>query len=126
MTVTTGKQVKMTIDFKVIDQDGVSTNASKVIKDFDYCGAEAVQHFPQKIASGQTDVPVSFGGVTQGKRVIVVVDQSVTVRINTIVNNVGFAFGAGSLTIAGDPGITAMFISTGVNDTNLDAIIVGD
>lgn len=125
MAVNNGKQVKLTIDFKVIDTDGQSTVASKVVKDFDYCGTEAVQHFPQKIAASQVDVPISFGGVTQGKRVILISDQPITVKINQDTDT-GFPLGAGPMVIAGDPGITAIFITTGANITNIDAIIVGE
>lgn len=125
MSAQTGKQVKLTVDFKVIDTDGQSTNASMVVKDFDYCGSEAVQHFPHKIAATSVDEPISFGGVTQGKRVIIKSDQPVTLKINNI-GDTGFPMGPGIMVLSGDPGITALYVTTGANETKIDAIIVGD
>ena len=125
MTVTAGNQVKLLIDFKVIDTDGQSTVASKVIKDFGYCGSEAVQHFPQKVLATAVDVEISFGGVSQGKRVILISDRAIMVKINGI-GNTSFPMGPGQLVISGDPGINSLHVTAGPNDTNIQAIIVGD
>lgn len=122
--MATTKQVKLTVNFEVLGTDGTSVEAKKVIKDFSFYGAEAVQHFPVAIAANQTNVQINFGGVTQGKRVFVQTDQSVTLKPNQS-GDTGFPMGPGTMTLAGDPGITALFVTTGVNATNVDVIIVG-
>ena len=85
-----------------------------------------VSHFlPQTIAPAQANVPISFGGVVQGKRIWLSVSQEVTLKINDILST-GFLYGPGSGYFPSNTGITALWVSTGANETEVSAIIAGN
>jgi hypothetical protein len=117
------KTVKITGTFEVVNAAN-TVEAKKVIRD-EKSVEEATQHFPHKIAANQADVQIGFGGVAQAKRVYVRVNQEVTLKINQSTDT-GFPFGPGDGYFSSYSGITGIWITTGPNETELEAIITGD
>lgn len=101
-----------------------TVQAREVIKE-EISVEEATHHFPWKVAPATTDLSISFGGVAQGKRVWLSVSQEVTLKVNNI-TDAGFPFGPGSGYLPSNTGITALYISTGANETEVSALIVGN
>lgn len=118
----TSKTVRIQGTFEIIAIDG-TPEAKKVINNT-LIITEASQVFPQTIAGNQLNTPLSFGGVSLAKRIFLRTDFPVTVKINQSTDT-GFSFGSGDGLLMSENGITALFISTGPNPTNVEAIIVG-
>ena len=86
---------------------------------------EATQHFPYKLQGGTIETQVSMGGVTQAKAMFLRVDQPVTVKLQQQTDT-GFPFGPGDMWYESTDGITGVWITTGANETQLEAIFAGD
>jgi len=117
------KTVKFEGVFEVKGADG-SVEARSVIKD-ESTQEEATQHFPWKIAGGQTAVQISMGGVALAKKLTLRVDQEVTLRLSEVTDT-GFKFGPGDLTLSSATGISGIWLDTGPSETKVSAIITGD
>lgn len=117
------KTVKIKGTFEIFNDTGV-IEAKKVINS-DLVISEATQHFPQKIAPGEVDLQIGFGGVAQAKRIFIRVSHAVTVKFDQA-SDIGSSMGPGDAIVMSDTGITAMYISTGVNETELEVIIAGE
>jgi len=116
------KTVKIQGSFEVINT-AKTVEAKKVLND-EVSIDEATQLFPQKILASQTDVQLSMGGVAQAKRVFLRSSQEVTLKLNHSTDD-GFPFGPGDGIFCSYTGITAIYVTTGANDTELEAIITG-
>ena len=117
------KTVKVNGTFQIYNAAS-TVEAQKVLNDT-LIVSEVTQHFPMVIAGNTVDQPVSFGGVQLAKRIFMRTNFPVGVKFNSIVAP-SFSFGAGDGILMADNGITAMFITTGPNSTELEAIIAGD
>lgn len=117
------KTIKVNGTFQVYNAAG-TVEAQKVLNET-LAVSEVTQHFPQMIAGNSVDQQISFGGVTLAKRLYFKTNFPVTVKFNSIVAP-GFSFGAGDGILMAENGITAMYVSTGPNNTELEAIIAGD
>lgn len=117
------KTIKINGTFQVYNAAG-TVEAQKVLNDV-LSVSEVTQHFPMVIAGNSMDAQVSFGGVSLAKRLYFKANFPVTVKFNSIVAP-GFSFGAGDGILMGENGVTAMFVTTGPNNTELEAIIAGD
>jgi len=118
----TSKTVRIQGTFQVIGQDGTpecTKNINSIIP-----VTEAAQVFPQTIAGLTSNASISFGGVSLAKRIFLRTNFPVTVKINSS-SDVGFSVGVGDNILMSDNGITALYVSTGPNPTDIEAIIVG-
>lgn len=86
---------------------------------------EATQHFPFKLPGGTIETQISMGGVTQARTMFLRTDQPVTVKLQQQTDT-GFPFGPGDLWLESQDGITGVWITTGANETQLEAIFAGD
>lgn len=86
---------------------------------------EATQHFPFKLAGGTVETQINMGGVTQAKAMFLRVDQPVTLKLNQQTDT-GFPFGPGDMWFESSTGITEVWVTTGANETQLEAIFAGD
>lgn len=118
----TSKTVRVQGTFQVIGADG-TPECTKTFNSI-IPVTEASQVFPQEIAGSSSNVQISFGGVSLAKRVYLKTDFPVTVKFNQN-TDMGFSVGVGDNILMSDNGITALFISTGPNPTNVEVIIVG-
>jgi hypothetical protein len=98
--------------------------AKKVIRDEEQI-TEATQLFPHKIAGNTIDLQIAMGGVSLAKRVYIKVDYEVTLKIQQSTDT-GFPFGPGDGFFTSDSGITGIWVTTGPNETELEAVITGD
>jgi hypothetical protein len=118
----TTKTVRIQGTFEISTADG-TIECKKVVNNILQV-TEASQVFPQTVAGNQNNVPISFGGVTLAKRIFLRVSNPVTVKFNQSTDT-GCSIGVGDNLIMSDNGITALYISTGPNPTDVEAIIVG-
>lgn len=116
------KTVKIFGSFEISSQDG-TIECKKVINNIIQV-TEASQVFPQTLGGNLTNQQISFGGVTLAKRVFLRVNFPVTVKFNQSTDT-GFSVGVGDNLLMSDNGITALYISTGPNPTDIEAIVVG-
>jgi hypothetical protein len=117
------KTVRIEGKFEVIGADS-TIEGKKVIRDTTTV-EEASQHFPQKVAGNSVNEPINMGGVTLAKRIYLEVDQEVTLKLSEITDT-GFLFGPGVGIFSSFSGITGIWLSTGANETVVEAIITGD
>lgn len=117
------KTVKINGTFQVYNAAN-TIEAQKVINDT-LLVSEVTQHFPQVIPGNSVDQQVSFGGVALAKRMLLRTNFAVTLKFNTIVAP-GFSFGPGDGILMSENGITALYVTSGPNSTELEAIIAGD
>jgi hypothetical protein len=117
------KTIKINATYQVVNAAG-GIEAQKVIQD-NLTVSEVTQLFPQVIPGNTVDASIDFGGVTLGKRVYIATNFPVKVKFNSVIAP-AFDFGAGSGWLESENGITAMFVSTGPNATELEALIAGD
>jgi len=71
------------------------------------------------------DKAVGFGGVTLAKRVFLRTNFPVMIKFDSLVAP-AFSFGPGDGILMSENGITALFVTSGPNATELEAIIAGD
>ena|SRR3990167_2762922 len=117
------KTIKIQGTFEVHEISGAVSNKA-VIKDLDTI-VQQVSAFGPWIVPGNTiNQQISFGGITLAKRIYLKTDQAVTLKLNQN-TDLGFSF-KGEGILSSDDGITALFVTTGPNDTNVEAIIGGD
>jgi len=117
------KTIKINGTFQVYNTAG-TVEAQKVINDT-LLVSEVTQHFPQVIPGNTVDQPISFGGVALCKRLYFKTNFPVSVKFNSVVAP-AFSFGPGDGILTGDNGITAMYVTTGPNATELESIIAGE
>ena len=86
---------------------------------------EATQHFPFKLVGGTVETQINMGGVSQAKAMFLRVDQPVIVKLQQQTDT-GFPFGPGDMWYESATGITGVWITTGANETQLEAIFAGD
>lgn len=86
---------------------------------------EATQHFPFKLPGGSVETQINMGGVTQAKTIFLRVDQPVTLKLNQQTDT-GFSFGPGDFWYEGSNGVIGVWVTTGANETLLEAIFAGD
>lgn len=118
----TTKTVRIQGTFEIVTADG-TVEAKKVLNNLIQI-TEAAQVFPQVIDGNSTNVAINFGGVSLAKRVFLRTNFPVTLKVNQNTDT-GFSFGAGDGLLMSDNGITALYISTGPNPTEVEAIVVG-
>jgi len=118
------KTVKINGVFEVVDPTNVSS-PREVIKDLTTQVTQVASYDPWCIPGSTTNLQISFGGVTLAKKVYLYTDQPVTLKLNQSTDT-GFSFGPGDGFFSSTLGITAVYISTGPNATNVTAIIAGD
>lgn len=117
------KTVKINGTFQIYNA-AATVEAQKVINDT-LLVSEVTQHFPMVIAGGSMDSPVGFGGVTLAKRLFLRTNFPVMIKFDSIVAP-AFSFGPGDGVLMSENGITALFVTAGPNNTELEAIIAGD
>jgi hypothetical protein len=117
------KTIKINGTFQVYNA-AATIEAQKVISDT-LLVSEVTQHFPMVIQGNVVDQPVSFGGVSLAKRVFLRTNFPVSIKFNSVVAP-AFSFGPGDGLLMSENGITALFITAGPNNTELEAIIAGD
>lgn len=118
----TQKTCRIQGTFEIITQDG-TPECKKVINNVMQI-TEASQVFPQTLPGNTLNSPISFGGVQLAKRIFLRTSFPVTVKFNQSTDT-GFSVGVGDNLLMSDNGITALFISTGPNPTDIEAIVVG-
>jgi hypothetical protein len=119
--------VAKTVKFEgtfTVSNDAGTIEAKKVIRD-ELEVDEATQHFPQKVAGATVDHPIGMGGVTLCKRLLLWTDYEVTVKLSEITDT-GFKFGPGYGVFPSSSGITGIWITTGPNETQVEAVVTGD
>jgi hypothetical protein len=117
------KTVKVNGTFQIYNAAS-TIEAQKILNDT-LIVSEVTQLFPQVIPGNAVDQPISFGGVSLGKRIFMRTNFPVGVKFNSVIAP-AFSFGAGDGILMAENGITAMYITTGPNCTELEAIIAGD
>ncbi len=117
------KTVKINGTFQIYNAAG-TIEAQKVIADT-LLVSEVTQHFPMVVAGSTVDQEVSFGGVSLAKRVFLRTNFPVSLKFNSVVAP-AFSFGPGDGILMSENGITALFVTSGANSTELEAIIAGD
>ena len=120
---STSKTVKFQGTFGVVDAAGV-TSPNKVIKDLDTTVAQVQNSDPMCIPAVTTDFVIPFGAITVGKKIYLSTDQEVTLKVNNI-GDAGFPW-QGVGVIPSGSGITALFITTGPNATNVEVVVAGN
>ena len=117
------KTVKITGTFQIYNA-AASIEAQKVLNDT-LLVSEVTQHFPMVIAGNAVDTEVGFGGVALAKRIFIRTNFPVSLKFNSVVAP-SFSFGPGDGVLMSENGITALFVTSGPNSTELEAIIAGD
>ena len=117
------KTIKINGTFQVYNA-AATIEAQKVINDT-LLVSEVTQHFPMVIAGNSVDQQVSFGGVALAKRIFLRTNFPVSVKFNSVVAP-SFSFGPGDGLLMSENGITALYVTAGPNNTELEAIIAGD
>jgi hypothetical protein len=79
---------------------------------------------PMTIPGSSANIALPMGGVSLAKAVFIRTDQPVTLKIgqNT---DLGFQFGPGDGYFTNTGGVPGVFVSTGPNTTNVEAVIAG-
>jgi len=117
------KTVKFQGSFAVHDAAGVAS-PNKAIKDLNLVVGQVQSSDPMCIAGSTVDFSIPFGAITGAKRIYIKTDQSVTIKFNQN-TDVGFSW-KGEGVIPSEDGVTAIFITTGANDTNVEIVVAGD
>ena len=117
------KTIKINGTFQVYNA-AATIEAQKVLSDT-LLVSEVTQHFPMVIAGNAIDQQVSFGGVSLAKRIFLRTNFPVSIKFNSVVAP-AFSFGPGDGVLMSENGITALFVTAGPNNTELEAIIAGD
>jgi hypothetical protein len=117
----TTKNARVQSTFEIIAPDGTA-EAKKVINNI-LPVTEATQIFPQTIAGAQTNVLMPFGSVGLAKRLYLRSNYPITVKFNQS-SDTGFSFGPGDGFLMSENGITALYVSTGSNATDVEVIVV--
>lgn len=117
------KTIKINGTFQVYNA-AATVEAQKVLNDT-LLVSEVTQHFPMVIAGGAIDQEVSFGGVSLAKRIFLRTNFPVSIKFNSVVAP-AFSFGPGDGILMSENGITALYVTAGANNTELEAIIAGD
>ena len=117
------KTVKFQGSFAVYDAGGVAS-PNKTIKDLTLVVGQVQSSDPMCIPGVSTDFPVPFGAITLAKRIYIKTDQSVTIKFNQNTDT-GFSW-KGEGVVSSEDGVTAIFITTGANDTNVEIVVAGD
>lgn len=86
---------------------------------------EATQHFPFKLPAATPDQQITMGGVAQSKKLMLRVDNEVTLKFNNV-GDTGFTFGPGDMWLETATGITGVWVTTGPNVTLFEAIFTGE
>jgi len=120
---TGSKTVKYQGSFSVHDASNVAS-PNKPIKDLTLTVGQVQSSDPMCIPGSTTDFSVPFGALTLAKRIYIKTDQSVTMKFNQNTDT-GFSW-KGEGVIPSENGVTAVFISTGANDTNVEIVVAGD
>jgi len=117
------KTVKFQGNFSVFDAGGTAS-PNKPIKDLTLVVGQIQSSDPMCIPGTSTDFVVPFGALTLAKRIYIKTDQSVTIKFNQN-TDIGFSW-KGEGVIPSENGVTAIFITTGANDTNVEIVVAGD
>ncbi|MGD9725814.1 MAG: hypothetical protein AB7L09_00255 [Nitrospira sp.] len=117
------KTIKINGTFQVYNA-AATIEAQKVLNDT-LLVSEVTQHFPMVISGNAIDQQVSFGGVALAKRVFLRTNFPVSIKFNSVVAP-AFSFGPGDGILMSENGITALYVTAGPNNTELEAIIAGD
>jgi len=84
----------------------------------------AAQLFPQNIPAGTLDFSLNMGGVSLAKWVLLEIDKEVTLKLNQSAPDLGFP-AKGIVLLQSESGISAVFVTTGVNPTCVKFLAVG-
>lgn len=106
-----------------MDAGGVAS-PNKPIKDLSLTVGQVQCSDPMCIPGSTVDFSIPFGAITGGKRIYIKTDQSVVVKFNQNTDT-GFSW-KGEGVVPSEEGITAIFITTGANDTNVEIVVAGD
>ena len=118
------KTVKFQGSFAVVDAGGVSS-PNKPIKDLTLTVSQGQSADPMCIPGATTDFSVPFGAITTAKRIYIKTDLPVTLKVN-LNTETGFQWQGEGVLSSGSTGISALYISTGATDTNVEIVIAGD
>lgn len=117
------KTVSIELTMKVKNAAG-TVEAQRVLSITDATPTEATQLFPQKIAANQANVSLNLGGVTNVKFCLLSFDKEVTLKFNQS-GDTGCLAGSGPVLLQSTTGITAIFVTTGANETQVELLAVG-
>lgn len=118
------KTVKINGVFEVVDAS-TTVSPKAVMNEQNTQIGEVTNYAPWLVPGNSVNEQITFGGITLAKRIYLHTDQPVTLKFNQN-TDVGFSFGPGHGIFSSQDGITAIFVSTGPNPTNVTAIIGGD
>jgi len=118
------KTIKFQGSFAVVDAAGVSS-PNKPIKDLTQTVSQALSGEPMCVAGSTTDFAVPFGAITSAKRIYLKTDQPVTLKVGAITET-GFEWQGEGVLSSGSTGISALFLTTGPTDTNVEVVVAGD
>ena len=110
--------------FEVVDSAGTSS-PREVVKDNTQVVGQVSDYSPWIVPGSAVNQQITFGGVTLCKRLFIRTDQAVTLKLNQSTDT-GFSFGPGDGFLSSSNGITALYVSTGPNQTNLTVVVAGD
>ena len=116
------KTVKITGTFEITDSAG-TTECKQILSD-SLSVTSVTTLNPHSIAAAQSNSQLAFGGVATAKRIFIKTDQEVTLKVNST-GVAGFNFGPGEGVLMNSSGITALYVTTGANATEVVAIIAG-
>jgi hypothetical protein len=117
------KTVKFQGTFAVHDAANTAS-PNKPIKDLTLVVGQVQSSDPMCVAASTLNFPIPFGAITSAKRVYIKTDQEVTIKFNQI-GDVGFPW-RGEGVVPSASGITAIWLSTGPNLTNVEIVVAGD
>ena len=117
------KTVKYQGSFAVFDASNTAS-PNKAIKDLTLTVGQVQSMDPGCIPGSSVDFSVPFGAITNAKRIYIKTDQEVTLKVNQNTDT-GFPW-SGEGVLASASGITALYITTGPNDTNVEIVVAGD
>lgn len=118
------RTVKFQGTFGVVDASN-TTSPNKIIKDLDQTVGQVIGSEPMCIVGSTTDFVVPFGAITTAKRIYLKTDLPVTLKVDNI-GDTGFEWQGEGVIPSGSTGISALYITTGATDTNVEFVICGD
>lgn len=118
------KTVKIQGTFGVVDAANV-TSPNKIIKDLTQTVGQSVSFGPICIPGATTDYDVPFATITSAKRIYLMTDQPVTLKVDNLAD-IGFEWQGSGIIPSGATGISALYITTSATDTNIELVIAGD
>lgn len=121
---TATKTIKISGTWEVQNASQQS-ETKKVINDGSTVVSEVTTTSPMVVAGSTVNAPLPMGGVSLAKRIFIRTDQEVTLKIGQSTDT-GFKFGPGDGMFPSTSGIVGVWVTTGPNETSIEAVITGD